>query len=41
VALMSGEPARRLVNRLSAEHLADLIYYYGEERYSRRIAARQ
>jgi 16S rRNA (cytosine1402-N4)-methyltransferase len=35
---MSGEPARRLVNRLSAEHLADLIYHYGEERYSRRIA---
>jgi 16S rRNA (cytosine1402-N4)-methyltransferase len=34
-----GEPARRLVNRLSAEHLADLIYHYGEERYSRRIAA--
>ncbi|MGD0897480.1 MAG: 16S rRNA (cytosine(1402)-N(4))-methyltransferase RsmH [Thermoguttaceae bacterium] len=35
---MRGEPARRLINRLSAEHLADLIYYYGEERYSRRIA---
>jgi 16S rRNA (cytosine1402-N4)-methyltransferase len=34
----SGEPARRLINRLSAEHLADLIYYFGEERYSRRIA---
>lgn len=33
-----GEPAHRLVNRLSAEHLADLIYHYGEERYSRRIA---
>jgi 16S rRNA (cytosine1402-N4)-methyltransferase len=33
-----GEPARRLLNRLSAEHLADLIYAYGEERYSRRIA---
>ena len=33
-----GEPARRLVNRLSPEHLADLIYQYGEERYSRRIA---
>lgn len=33
-----GEPAHRLVNRLSAEHLADLIYRYGEERYSRRIA---
>jgi 16S rRNA (cytosine1402-N4)-methyltransferase len=35
---MRGEPARRLVNRLSAEHLAELIYCYGEERYSRRIA---
>jgi 16S rRNA (cytosine1402-N4)-methyltransferase len=33
-----GEPARRLVNRLSAEHLADLIFRYGEERYSRRVA---
>jgi 16S rRNA (cytosine1402-N4)-methyltransferase len=35
---LSGEPATRLVNRLSAEHLADLIYHYGEERFSRRIA---
>jgi len=33
-----GEPATRLVNRLSAEHLADLIHQYGEERHSRRIA---
>ncbi len=33
-----GEPVRRLINRLSAEHLADLIYQLGEERYSRRIA---
>lgn len=33
-----GEPAARLVNRLSEQHLADLIYNYGEERYSRRIA---
>lgn len=33
-----GERASRLVNKLSAEHLADLIYAYGEERYSRRIA---
>jgi 16S rRNA (cytosine1402-N4)-methyltransferase len=32
-----GEPAWRLLNRLSAEHLADMIYHYGEERYSRRI----
>lgn len=36
---LSGEPARRLVNRLSAEHLTELISAYGEERYSRRIAA--
>jgi 16S rRNA (cytosine1402-N4)-methyltransferase len=35
---MAGEPASRLVNRLSAEHLADLIFHYGEERFSRRIA---
>ncbi len=35
-----GEPASRLVNRLSAEHLADLIFHYGEERFSRRIARR-
>jgi 16S rRNA (cytosine1402-N4)-methyltransferase len=34
-----GEPAARLVNRLSERHLADLIFHYGEERYSRRIAA--
>jgi 16S rRNA (cytosine1402-N4)-methyltransferase len=33
-----GKPAWRLLERLSAEHLADLIYHYGEERYSRRIA---
>ena len=33
-----GEPASRLINRISAEHLADLIYQYGEERQSRRIA---
>ena len=35
---MQGKPAWRLLERLSAEHLADLIYLYGEERYSRRIA---
>ena len=35
-----GEPAWKLVERLSAEHLADLIYRYGEERYSRKIARR-
>ncbi len=33
-----GESAARLINRLSAEHLADLIFAYGEERHSRRIA---
>ena len=34
----AGEPAYRLVNRLGEKHLADLIYEYGEERFSRRIA---
>ncbi len=33
-----GEPAWRLMNRLRAEPLANVIYEYGEERYSRRIA---
>ena len=33
----ASQPAR-LINRLSAEHLADLIYAFGEERFSRRIA---
>jgi 16S rRNA (cytosine1402-N4)-methyltransferase len=37
---LEGEPAWRLLERLSAESLADLIYGYGEERYSRRIARR-
>jgi len=35
-----GEPAWRLLQRLGEEHLADLIYQYGEERHSRRIARR-
>jgi 16S rRNA (cytosine1402-N4)-methyltransferase len=35
---LAGEPARRLINRLSVEHLMQLISAYGEERYSRRIA---
>ncbi len=35
-----GEPAWRLLARLSAEHLANVIYQYGEERHSRRIAPR-
>ena len=34
----TGEPAWKLIDRLSAEHLADLIYQFGEERMSRRIA---
>ena len=33
-----GEPAWRMIQRLRAEPLADLIYEYGEERCSRRIA---
>ncbi len=35
---LKGEPAWRLVERMSAEHLANLIYEFGEERHSRRIA---
>ncbi|HEX2476997.1 MAG TPA: 16S rRNA (cytosine(1402)-N(4))-methyltransferase RsmH [Lacipirellulaceae bacterium] len=35
-----GEPAWKLLERLSAEHLAELIFRYGEERYSRKIARR-
>jgi 16S rRNA (cytosine1402-N4)-methyltransferase len=33
-----GEPAWRLIQRLRPEHLADIIYDFGEERLSRRIA---
>jgi 16S rRNA (cytosine1402-N4)-methyltransferase len=33
-----GEPASELVNKLSAERLADILYEFGEERFSRRIA---
>lgn len=33
-----GQPAWRLIERLSERHLADLIFQYGEERFSRRIA---
>jgi len=33
-----GEPAWRLVHRLSAKHLAEILWKYGEERHSRRIA---
>lgn len=35
-----GEPAWELLQRLSEQQLADLIYRYGEERLSRRIAKR-
>lgn len=35
---MVGQPASGLVNRLSEKRLADLIYEFGEERFSRRIA---
>jgi 16S rRNA (cytosine1402-N4)-methyltransferase len=33
-----GEPAWRMVNRMKPDSLADIIYEYGEERFSRRIA---
>jgi 16S rRNA (cytosine1402-N4)-methyltransferase len=33
-----GEPAWKLIERLSEEHLANVIFELGEERYSRRIA---
>lgn len=33
-----GEPAWRMLGRLSEKHMADMIYTYGEERFSRRIA---
>jgi 16S rRNA (cytosine1402-N4)-methyltransferase len=36
----TGQPAWRLLERLSEAHLADLLYRYGEERFSRRIARR-
>ncbi len=35
---LAGQPASRLVNRLGEKHLADLIYEFGEERFSRRVA---
>jgi 16S rRNA (cytosine1402-N4)-methyltransferase len=35
-----GQPAWKLLERLGEKELADLIYRYGEERYSRRIARR-
>ena len=35
-----GEPASDLIHRLTERDLADLIYEFGEERFSRRIAKR-
>src|SRR5262249_4573317 len=35
-----GEPASALTRRLNERELADVIYRYGEERFSRRIARR-
>lgn len=36
----NGEPAWKMLARLSEQHLADVIYQFGEERFSRRIARR-
>lgn len=36
----SGEPAWRLVERLSENHLARILHEFGEERFGRRIARR-
>lgn len=36
----TGEPAWRLLERLPEREIADLIYQWGEERFSRRIARR-
>jgi 16S rRNA (cytosine1402-N4)-methyltransferase len=36
----TGEPAWRLLARLDAEPLADILFRYGQERFSRRIARR-
>lgn len=35
---LEGEPAWKLINRVGEKHLADIIYQFGEERLSRRIA---
>ncbi|MEM8944685.1 MAG: 16S rRNA (cytosine(1402)-N(4))-methyltransferase RsmH [Planctomycetota bacterium] len=35
-----GEPAWQMIDRLDEKSLADIIYRYGEERFSRRIARR-
>lgn len=34
----TGISAANIVNHFSGEDLADIIYYYGEERYARRVA---
>ncbi len=36
----AGEPAWRLLERLDAEDLADILFRFGQERFSRRIARR-
>ena len=36
----AGQPAMKLLERLTEKELADLVYRYGEERFSRRIARR-
>jgi 16S rRNA (cytosine1402-N4)-methyltransferase len=36
----AGEPAWKLLERLSESHLAEILFRHGEERYSRRIARR-
>ena len=33
-----GEPAWRMLRRLGSEDLANILFHYGEERYSRRVA---
>jgi 16S rRNA (cytosine1402-N4)-methyltransferase len=35
-----GQPARQFLARIGQDELADVIYQYGEERFSRRIARR-
>jgi 16S rRNA (cytosine1402-N4)-methyltransferase len=35
-----GDPAWKMLARISEEHLADLIFQFGEERFSRQIARR-
>ncbi len=37
---LQGQPAWRLLKRLSEEHMAEILFSYGQERYSRRIARR-